>query len=180
MRSLLLLAPALRRRRREQFHGEHYSNCLHREHHYAHKRAAGARLELGEGLRPEREREYNANYPNYKIEAGTRAVVQEAFADYVRGFMESNPGCEGTMEVLFEDIFACLEDEFVLKDEPAQVCEAALFAVGAGDCWPRIVEAGLDDPRKLLSRFDNELEALGIPSDAFQRLRCGLGRYRDQ
>ena len=106
--------------------------------------------------------------------------MQEAFADYVRGFMESNPGCEGTMEVLFEDIFACLEDEFVLKDEPAQVCEAALFAVGAGDCWPRIVEAGLDDPRKLLSRFDNELEALGIPPDAFPRLRCGLGRYRDQ
>ena len=55
-----------------------------------------------------------------------------------------------------------------------------MFAVGAGDCWPRIVEAGLDDPRKLLSRFDNELEALGIPRDAFPRLRCGLGRYRDQ
>ena len=88
------------------------------------------------------------------------------------------------MEVVFDDILACLEDEFVLKGEaedvPAQVCEAALFAVGAGDCWPRIVEAGLDDPRKLLSRFDNELEALGIPPDAFPRLRGGLGCYRDQ
>ena len=60
------------------------------------------------------------------------------------------------------------------------MCEAALFAVGAGDCWSRIVEAGLDDPRKLLSRFDNELEALGIPPDAFPRLRGGLGCYRDQ
>ena len=49
-----------------------------------------------------------------------------------------------------------------------------------GDCWPRIVEAGLDNPRKLLSRFDNELEALGIPPDAFPRLRGGLGCYRDQ
>ena len=58
---------------------------------------------------------------------------------------------------------------------------AGAFApVGAGDCWPRIVEAGLDDPRKLLSRFDNELEALGIPPDAFPRLRGGLGCYRDQ
>ena len=113
-------------------------------------------------------------------EKAPRAVVQEAFADYVRGFMESNPGCEGTMEEVFEDILACLEDDFVLKDEPAQVCEAALFAVGAGDCWPRIVEAGLDNPRKLLSRFDNELEALGIPPDAFPRLRGGLGCYRDQ
>ena len=113
-------------------------------------------------------------------EKAPRAVVQEAFADYVRGFMESNPGCEGTMEEVFEDILACLEDDFVLKDEPAQVCEAALFAVGAGDCWPRIVEAGLDDPRKLLSRFDNELEALGIPPDAIPHLRRGLGRYREQ
>ena len=97
--------------------------------------------------------------------------------------MESNPGCEGTMEVVFEDIFACLEDESILKDEAedaSALCKVALFAVGAGDCWPRIVEAGLDDPRKLLSRFDNELEALGIPPDAFPRLRCGLGRYRDQ
>ena len=112
-------------------------------------------------------------------EKAPRAVVQEAFADYVRRFMESNPGCEGTMEVVFEGIFAGLEDEFVLKDEAA-LCKALLFAVGAGDCWPRIVEAGLDDPRKLLSRFDNELEALGIPPDAFPRLRCGLGRYRVQ
>ena len=29
-------------------------------------------------------------------------------------------------------------------------------------------------------RFDNELEALGIPPDAFPRLRGGLGCYRDQ
>ena len=123
---LLLLLAALWRCRGEQFHGEHYSNCLHREHNYAHKRAAGARLKLGEGLRPESQRKHATH-----------------------------------------------------QDEPAQVCEAALFAVGAGDCWPRIVEAGLDDPRKLLSRFDNELEALGIPPDAFPRLRCGLGRYRD-
>ena len=93
--------------------------------------------------------------------------------------MESNPGCEGTMEVVFEDIFAGLKDQYVLKDEAA-LCKALLFAVGAGDCWPRIVEAGLDNPRKLLSRFDNELEALGIPPDAFPRLRGGLGCYRDE
>ena len=110
-------------------------------------------------------------------EKAPRAVVQEAYADYVRGFMESNPGCEGTMEVVFEGIFAGFV--LVLKDEAA-LCKALLFAVGAGDCWPRIVEAGLDDPRKLLSRFDNELEALGIPPDAFPRLRGGLGCYRDQ
>ena len=62
----------------------------------------------------------------------------------------------------------------------SMVCESALFAADAGDCWRRIVEAGLNDPRKLLSRFDNELEALGIPPDAFPRLRGGLGCYRDQ
>ena len=117
--------------------------------------------------------------PIKRGEKAHRAVVQEAYADYVRGFMESNPGCEGTMEEVFEDIFAGLEDQYVLKDEAA-VCKALLFAVGAGDCWPRIVEAGLDDPRKLLSRFDNELEALGIPPDAFPRLRGGLGCYRDR
>ena len=63
------------------------------------------------------------------------------------------------------------------------VCESVLFtavAAGAGDCWRRIVEAGLNDPRKLLSRFDHELEALGIPPDAFPCLRRGLGRYRGQ
>ena len=63
------------------------------------------------------------------------------------------------------------------------VCESVLFAAvaaGAGDCWRRIVEAGLNDPRKLLSRFDNELEALGIPPDAIPHLRRGLGRYREQ
>ena len=63
------------------------------------------------------------------------------------------------------------------------VCESVLFtavAAGAGDCWRRIVEAGFNDPRKLLSRFDNELEALGIPPDAFPCLRRGLGRYRGQ
>ena len=49
-------------------------------------------------------------------------------------------------------------------------------SAGVGD----IVKAGLDDPRKLLSRFDNELEALGIPPDAFPCLRRGLGRYRGQ
>ena len=62
----------------------------------------------------------------------------------------------------------------------SMVCESALFAADAGDCWRRIVEAGLNDPRKLLSRFDNELEALGIPPDAIPRLRRGLGRYRGQ
>ena len=63
------------------------------------------------------------------------------------------------------------------------VCESVLFAAvaaGAGDCWRRIVEAGFNDPRKLLSRFDNELEALGIPPDAIPHLRRGLGRYREQ
>ena len=62
----------------------------------------------------------------------------------------------------------------------SMVCESALFAADAGDCWRRIVEAGLNDPRKLLSRFDNELEALGIPPDAIPHLRRGLGRYREQ
>ena len=60
------------------------------------------------------------------------------------------------------------------------VCESVLFAADAGDCWRRIVEAGLNDPRKLLSRFDHELEALGIPPDAIPCLRRGLGRYREQ
>ena len=59
------------------------------------------------------------------VSKAPRAVVEEAFAEHVRGFMESNPGCEGTMEVLFEDIFACLEDEFVLKAAPLPPVSAA-------------------------------------------------------
>ena len=112
-------------------------------------------------------------------EKAPRAVVQEAFADYVRGFMESNPGVDETFEVVFEDIFAGLEDQFVLYDEakveddgdgakppkrarcdelvaadlsPAEsslMCKVAVGAARAMAVWPQIVEAGLDDVQKL-------------------------------
>ena len=60
-------------------------------------------------------------------EKAPRAVVQEAFADYVRGFMESNPGLDETFEVVFEGIFMSLEDDFVLPD-PSEVAAAEAAA----------------------------------------------------
>ena len=115
-------------------------------------------------------------------EKAPRAVVQKAFADYVRGFMESNPGCEGTMEVVFEDIFACLEDEFVLKAAPlppvsaaalppehsAAICAALLRVAGAREGH------GVTSMDALLRLDDDQLVALGVPHDAVPNLRAAL------
>ena len=67
------------------------------------------------------------------------------------------------------------------ESESSFVCEVAVFAAAgpvADACWPRIVDAQLDDARKLLRLGDNDLAALGVPPDAIARLRCGLRRFQ--
>ena len=67
------------------------------------------------------------------------------------------------------------------ESESSFVCEVALFAAAgavADACWQRIVDAQLDDARKLLRLGDNDLAALGVPPDAIARLRCGLRRFQ--
>ena len=61
------------------------------------------------------------------VSKAPRAVVEEAFAEHVRGFMESNPGLDETFEVVFEGIFMSLEDDFVLPD-PSEVAAAEAAA----------------------------------------------------
>ena len=61
------------------------------------------------------------------VSKAPRAVVEEAFAEHVRGFMESNPGLDETFEVVFENIFMSLEDDFVLPD-PSEVAAAEAAA----------------------------------------------------
>ena len=56
-----------------------------------------------------------------------RAVVEEAFAEHVRGFMDANPGLDETFGVVFENIFMSLEDDFVLPD-PSEVAAAEAAA----------------------------------------------------
>ena len=56
-----------------------------------------------------------------------RAVVEEAFAEHVRGFMDANPGLDETFEHVFENIFMSLEDDFVLPD-PSEVAAAEAAA----------------------------------------------------
>ena len=67
------------------------------------------------------------------------------------------------------------------ESESSFVCEVAVFAAAgplADACWPCIVDARLDDARKLLRLGDNDLAALGVPPDAIARLRCGLRRFQ--
>ena len=67
------------------------------------------------------------------------------------------------------------------ESESSFVCEVAVFAAAgavADACWQRIVDARLDDARKLLRLGDNDLAALGVPPDAIARLRCGLRRFQ--
>lgn len=56
-----------------------------------------------------------------------RAVVEEAFAEHVRGFMDSNPGLDESFGAIFENIFMSLEDDFVLPD-PSEVAAAEAAA----------------------------------------------------
>ena len=60
-------------------------------------------------------------------EARPRAVVEEAFAEYVRGFMDANPGLDETFGAVFENIFMSLADDFVLPD-PSEVAAAEAAA----------------------------------------------------
>ena len=53
--------------------------------------------------------------------------VEEAFAEHVRGFMDSNPGLDESFGAIFENIFMSLEDDFVLPD-PSEVAAAEAAA----------------------------------------------------
>ena len=56
------------------------------------------------------------------------AVVREAFATFVRDFLNSNPDLDQEFEEIFHDIFAGIANEYVIEDAAAEVAEAAFKA----------------------------------------------------
>ena len=90
------------------------------------------------------------------------------------------------MEVVFEDIFACLEDQYVLKAAPpppvsaaslspevsAAICASLLTAAGARE------DHGVTSIEALKSLDEEQLVTLGVPRDAVPRLRFSLGGFQ--